>query len=80
MDEVDKFNLLTIQINTMKLAMYVDSITTMLVHTGILTEEEFKETKEIYNNLQERNKDLKLLQDELEQCRLRMRKSKSLLN
>lgn len=80
MDEVDKFNLLTIQINTMKLAMYVDSITTMLVHTGILTEEEFKETKEIYNNLQERNKDLKLLQEELEQCRLRMRKSKPLLN
>lgn len=80
MDEVDKFNLLTIQINTMKLAMYVDSITTMLVHTGILTEEEFKETKEIYNNLQERNKDLKLLQEELEQCRLRMRKFKSLLN
>lgn len=60
--------------------MYVDSLTTIMVHKGIMEEEEHLEAKEIYNHLLQSNKELKMLEAELEVAKARMKKPNTLLN
>ena len=60
--------------------MYVDSLTTIMVHKGIMEEEEHLEAKEIYNHLLQSNKELKMLEAELEVTKARMKKPNTLLN
>lgn len=80
MEDTTKIDLLTVQINIMRLAMYVDSLTTIMVHKGIMEEEEHLEAKEIYQHLLQSNKELKMLEAELEVAKARRKKPNTLLN
>lgn len=80
MEDTTKIDLLTVQINIMRLSMYVDSLTTIMVHKGIMEEEEHLEAKEIYQHLLQSNKELKMLEAELEVAKARMKKPNTLLN
>lgn len=80
MEDTTKIDLLTVQINIMRLAMYVDSLTTIMVHKGIMEEQEHSEAKEIYHHLLQTNKELKMLEAELEAEKMRMKKPNTLLN
>lgn len=72
--------LITLQINVLRLAMFIDSLTTILTANGSLSTDEYEEVKSIYYYLMSTNKEIKDLEEQLELYRSKLKVRKETLN